>query len=74
AKFGETPMAIVYSAEGVTPEAIVAHCNAELSGFKVPRYIVVENQPLPRLATGKIAKMQLRETYRDADKTLPKVR
>ena len=61
-RFGETPMAIVY-APGVSVEEIVAHCNANLANYKAPRYVIVEDQPLPRLATGKLAKPALRSKY-----------
>jgi fatty-acyl-CoA synthase len=45
-----------------------------LADFKVPRYIVFETEPLPRLATQKISKPILREKYKDADTRLEKVR
>ncbi|MBQ0794878.1 class I adenylate-forming enzyme family protein [Zhongshania sp.] len=72
-KFGETPLAIVYG-NGVSVEAIVNHCNEHLSAYKVPRYVVLEDAPLPRLATGKIAKPELRTKYANAHETLVKVR
>ncbi len=73
-KFGETPLAILYSPEPVDIAALVEHCNKELSAYKVPRYIVQESEPLPRVATGKIAKPVLREKYANAHTTLNKVR
>jgi fatty-acyl-CoA synthase len=73
-RFSETPMAIVYSSQGVEPGEIVAHCNARMADYKVPRYIAVESKPLPRLATGKIAKRELKARYADAHERLPRVR
>jgi fatty-acyl-CoA synthase len=74
-QFGETPMAVVYGdPDRFTIPAIIAHCNQHLSNYKVPRYIVIETEPLPRLASGKIAKRLVREKYRDAAATLPRVR
>jgi fatty-acyl-CoA synthase len=73
-KFGETPLAIVYSNNSLDAADIIAHCNAELSAFKVPRYVALEAEPLPRLATGKIAKPALRTKYADAHLQLEKLR
>ncbi|RJG16680.1 class I adenylate-forming enzyme family protein [Massilia cavernae] len=73
-KFGETPMAVVYADVPVAVELLVAHCCARLADYKVPRYVVVLDQPLPRLATGKLSKVALRKQYKDAAATLPRVR
>jgi fatty-acyl-CoA synthase len=74
AKFGETPLAIIHSTLPLQIEKIVAHCNENLADYKVPRYIVVESEPLPRLATGKIAKPALRARFAELVPTLPRVR
>jgi len=74
AKFGETPLAIIHSTLPLQIEKIVAHCNENLADYKVPRYIVVESEPLPRLATGKIAKPALRARFAELLPTLPRVR
>ncbi|RZL83820.1 MAG: long-chain fatty acid--CoA ligase [Rhodococcus sp. (in: high G+C Gram-positive bacteria)] len=73
-KFGETPAAIVKKVEGVTEADVVAHCNKNLADFKVPRYVVFVDAALPRMASGKISKRDLRETYSDVPQTYPKVR
>jgi fatty-acyl-CoA synthase len=64
-RFGETPLAIVHGPDCAVP-VILAHCRTQLSSFKLPRYVVVSPDPLPRLAMGKISKPALRELYRDA--------
>lgn len=73
-KFGETPMAVIHSSKPVDVPAIIRYCNQHLSDYKVPRYIAVESEPLPRLATGKIAKPALRSRYADAHLRLQRVR
>lgn len=73
-RFGETPLAVVHVSAGIDPAALVAHCNAALSDFKVPRYVAIESEALPRLATGKISKRALREKYADAHQRLPRLR
>lgn len=68
-RFGEVPMAIVH---GRVPDddALIAHCCSQLSDFKVPRYLIRSEDPLPRLASGKISKPALRAVYA-GDKPLP---
>lgn len=73
-RFQETPLAVIYAREPVDVAALIAHCNRRLADYKVPRYVAVRDEPLPRLATAKISKPALREEYRDAHLTLPKVR
>jgi fatty-acyl-CoA synthase len=75
AEFGETPLAVVYGAQA-RPDvpALIEHCGRHLTGFKVPRYVVVESEPLPRVPAGKISKPALRTKYQDAAQRLPKVR
>ena len=41
--------------ETLPPERVIAHCEANLARFKVPRYIEYRND-LPKTASGKIAK------------------
>jgi len=74
ARFGETPLAVVYGQGPIDVAALIAHCNQRLADFKVPRYVAFESEPLPRLATQKISKPILREKYKDADQRLERVR
>ncbi len=73
-KFGETPMAVLYGAAEISVAALMRHCNARLADYKVPRYVAVEDEPLPRLATGKLSKPAVRLKYADASERLEKVR
>lgn len=68
ARFGETPAAIVTvpsSGNELTGADVVAHCEHLLSDYKVPRYVVLRCEPLPRLPSGKLDKRAIREEYRD---------
>jgi acyl-CoA synthetase (AMP-forming)/AMP-acid ligase II len=60
---GEKVGAVIVAAAGVTPEiaAIVSHCRERLADFKVPQYIAIRVDPLPRNPGGKVLKAQLRE-------------
>jgi long-chain acyl-CoA synthetase len=42
-------------------DAVIAHCRANLADFKVPQYVAVRTDPLPRNPGGKLLKKQLRE-------------
>ena len=74
AKFGETPLAIVYGSQPIDGRQLIEHCNARLADYKVPRYLVIEPEPLPRLATQKISKPALRAKYKEAATQLARVR
>ncbi len=74
ARFGETPLAIIHASKPMVTADVIAHCNAHLADYKVPRYVVFEAEPLPRLATGKISKRELRDRYKDAARELQRVR
>ncbi|WP_068268919.1 class I adenylate-forming enzyme family protein [Aldersonia kunmingensis] len=73
-KFGETPAAIVKKVVGLTEADVVEYCDRNLADYKVPRYVVFVDGGLPRMASGKIAKRELRDTYSDVPQTHPKVR
>ena len=61
AKWGETPCAFVELKAGAqtTADDIVQHCKKHLAGFKVPRAVVCGE--IPKTATGKIQKFELRK-------------
>lgn len=68
-KWGETPCAFIELREGVdAPDApnsedIIAHCKANAPGFMCPRAVVFGE--LPKTATGKIKKYELRERAKE---------
>jgi long-chain acyl-CoA synthetase len=59
---GELPIAFVETVEGVQLDArsIQKHCRQQLADYKVPREVRIV-QSLPRTATGKIAKLELKK-------------
>ncbi len=62
-KFGEAPAAIIYTEENLTAEAVIEKCREHLAGYKVPRHVIVQHTPLPRMASGKIARRQIRDAH-----------
>jgi acyl-CoA synthetase (AMP-forming)/AMP-acid ligase II len=67
-RLGEVPAAAVYCEDdrALTDEALRQFLAGRLSQFKVPQYIWVHHEPLPKLGTGKIDKRLLRERYSKA--------
>lgn len=74
AKFGETPLVVYHGPAEIDVAALIRHCDANLSNYKVPRYVAFSAEPLPRLATGKLSKPAVREAYAGAHERLPRVR
>jgi fatty-acyl-CoA synthase len=60
-KWGETPCAFIELAQGQTAsdEELEQHCRSNLAAYKIPRRFVFE--AIPRTATGKIQKNELRK-------------
>ena len=62
AKMGEEVKAFVYLKPGMTAteEDIRAFCKERVAAYKYPRTIQFLDEPLPKNATGKILKRELR--------------
>jgi acyl-CoA synthetase (AMP-forming)/AMP-acid ligase II len=61
---GEKVGAVIVPLPGATvdPRAVVAYAREHLADFKVPQFVAVRNDPLPRNPSGKVLKARLRET------------
>ncbi len=72
-RWGETPAVIVVPVGGPRPDgvpvpdgdAVLAACDGILADYKMPRYLVVRDEPLPRNMSGKVLKRELRDAYAD---------
>ena len=64
-RLGEVPAAAVYCEDdrGFDADALRAFLDGRIAMYKVPQYIWVYDEPLPKLGTGKIDKKTLRELY-----------
>jgi fatty-acyl-CoA synthase len=63
-RWGETPAVIaVGDDELVTASAVLQACATDLADFKLPRYLVVRDEPLPRNMSGKVLKRSLQDEY-----------
>jgi long-chain acyl-CoA synthetase len=63
---GEKVGAVIVPATGqqLDVDGVLQHCRARLADFKVPQYIAVREEPLPRNPGGKLLKARLREETR----------
>ena len=60
-RLGEEVGATVYSAEPVDEDELREFLSSRLARFEIPRYFSFTNEALPRIASGKIFKRQLRD-------------
>ncbi len=60
-RLGEEVAATVHARTPLAAADLQAYLREHLAGFEVPRYIRFTDQPLPRTASGKILKRQLRD-------------
>ena len=64
-RLGEVPGAVVYSEQGgLDKETLCAFLSEQIAQFKLPAFVWFADAPLPKLGTGKIDKVSLREAYR----------
>ena len=74
-RWGETPAVIaVTDGRPLTGEAILDRCAGVLADFKLPRYLVVRDEPLPRNMSNKVLKAELRAEYGDLPTTATPIR
>jgi acyl-CoA synthetase (AMP-forming)/AMP-acid ligase II len=68
-RLGEEVGAAIFPAPGSKPSAeeLREFCKTKLAAYKAPRYIWILDQPLPRNASGKFLKRELREMLDTAD-------
>ena len=60
-RLGEEVGATVFARSGLDSDELREFMLQHVDRFKVPRYIRISAEPLPRIASGKIFKRQLRE-------------
>jgi long-chain acyl-CoA synthetase len=64
-RLGEVPGAVIYSEKsGVDQAGLLEFLGPHLAQYKLPAFVWLHEDPLPKLGTGKIDKVELRERYR----------
>lgn len=61
--WGEAVHAVVVLRSAATGAELIEHCRATIAGYKVPKQIVLRDEPLPKSGAGKVLKRELREPY-----------
>ncbi|RLA10920.1 MAG: hypothetical protein DRQ60_10590 [Gammaproteobacteria bacterium] len=56
---------MVVAGSEISEEQVVAHCKSQLAGFKAPKQVIFQAEPLPRTPTGKVTKFVLVERYEE---------
>jgi fatty-acyl-CoA synthase len=66
-RWGETALALIGSVPGASLDGqeILDVCRTQLADYKLPRYVVFRDEPLPRGMSGKVLKRELRDQYAD---------
>jgi acyl-CoA synthetase (AMP-forming)/AMP-acid ligase II len=64
-RLGEVPAAVIYCEDdrALDADALNAFLTDKIAQYKLPAYLWVHEEPLPKLGTGKIDKKVLRERY-----------
>jgi long-chain acyl-CoA synthetase len=62
-RWGEAVHAVVVPRGDVSADELVAHCRSRIAGYKVPRSISFQSEPLPKSGPGKVLKRELRAVY-----------
>ena len=64
-KWGEQVHAVVvlHSGQTLDEAGMITHCKALIAGFKCPRSVSFQSEPLPLSGAGKILKTELRKPY-----------
>ena len=64
-RWGEAVQAVIVPKDGaeISEDAIIAHCRKLIAGYKVPKRVIFQSDPLPKSGPGKILKTELRKPY-----------
>ena len=65
-RLGEEVGATIFADEAIDEDELRGFLVEHIARFKIPRYLEISLDPLPRIASGKIDKRQLREKFASA--------
>ena len=75
ARWGETPAVIAWTnGAPLSGDDVLSACRGLLADYKLPRYLVLTDAPLPRNMSGKILKRHLKDQYTDLQSTYGPIR
>jgi long-chain acyl-CoA synthetase len=62
-RLGEVPVAVIHPSGDLDEETLRDFLEKRIAAFKVPAHFVFSSEPLPRLGTGKIDRIELKSRY-----------
>lgn len=62
-QWGEAVHAVVVARDDVGADALIAFCRERIAGYKVPKSISFQSDPLPKSGPGKVLKRDLRQPF-----------
>jgi acyl-CoA synthetase (AMP-forming)/AMP-acid ligase II len=62
-RLGEVPVAVVHTKASVSEAELRQFLEERIARFKLPQRIIMSDDPLPRLGTGKIDRRALKAQY-----------
>jgi hypothetical protein len=62
-RWGEAVHAVVVPRAEVTAEEFMAFCRGRIAGYKIPKSITFQCEPLPKSGPGKVLKRELRQPF-----------
>ena len=62
-KWGEVAAVIARAEPGLAPGDLIEFCQGRLARYKIPRQVVLRDEPLPRGMSNKVLKRELRAQY-----------
>lgn len=74
-RWGETPAVIACTTGApLDPQEVLGACRGVLGDYKLPRFVVTRDAPLPRNMSGKVLKRELRAEYEDLQHEAAEIR
>ena len=61
-RLGEEVGATVYASDPLDEDEVRGYLTSQLAKFQIPRYLLIQHEPLPRTASGKILKRELQQS------------
>ncbi|HXU22960.1 MAG TPA: hypothetical protein VN697_02910, partial [Tepidiformaceae bacterium] len=64
-QWGEAVLAAVVLRDGaeLTEQELITHCKTLIAGYKCPKRVVIQSEPLPKSGPGKILKTEIRKPF-----------